>query len=555
MKTRLMLNILFAVISVAVLILPACAPAATPAPVQVQSKPGATSALAQAPRAAQPTQAPAAPGAFAATPIPVAVVRRPGSQVIVTPSYQTPNPDLPPESWPADMFFRQYGVNPLMDTQEEHLSTFAMDVDTASYTLMRKYITDGRLPPPESVRVEEYVNYFNYDYPGPETGAFAIHLEGAPSPFREGYYVLRVGLQGKRIDASQRKDAVLTFLIDVSGSMGDNNKLETVKQALGMLVNELRPSDTVGIVVFTTQAREVLQPTSASEKSRIVSVINSLRPENSTNVQDGLTLAYKMASRAYRKGLINHVVLCSDGVANVAGTSADTILAQAKEYATRDITLSTVGVGMGNYNDVILEQLADKGNGNYSYVDTLEQAHRVFVENLTGTLQVIAKDAKVQVDFNPAVVSRFRLIGYENRAIENKDFRNDTVDAGEVGAGHNVTALYEVKFKDQVAPSQQGNALIVYVRYQDIETGQVREINQTFARAQFASSFEATSPHFKLAAAVAEYAEILRNSYWAKGSSLENVQGLAQRVKQALPGDKDVAELVDLVSRASRLRR
>jgi Ca-activated chloride channel family protein len=368
--------------------------------------------------------------------------------------------------------------------------------------------------------------------------------------------LLRVGLQGKRIDASQRKDAVLTFLIDVSGSMGDNNKLETVKKALGMLVDELRPTDTVGIVVFTTQAREALQPTAGSEKSRIMSVINSLRPENSTNVQDGLSLAYKMASRAYRKGLINHVILCSDGVANVGGTSADAILAQAKEYATRDITLSTVGVGMGNYNDVILEQLADKGNGNYAYVDTLDQAYRVFVENLTGTLQVIAKDAKVQVDFNPAVISRFRLIGYENRAIANQDFRNDTVDAGEVGAGHNVTALYEVKFRDEVAPSAgaQGNALVVYVRYQDIETRQVREINQTFARTQFSSSFDATSPRFKLAAAVAEYAEILRNSYWAKGSGLESVQGLAQRVRQALPNDEDVTEFADLVSRASRLR-
>jgi len=209
---------------------------------------------------------------------------------------------------------------------------------------------------------------------------------------------------------------------------------------------------------------------------------------------------------------------------------------------------------MGNYNDVILEQLADKGNGNYAYVDTLEQAHRVFVENLTGMLQVIAKDAKVQVDFNPAVISRFRLIGYENRAIENKDFRNDAVDAGEVGAGHNVTALYEVKFKDKVPPSQQGNALIVYVRYQDVETGQVREINQTFGRAQFASAFDAASPRFKLAAAVAEYAEILRASYWAKGSSLENVQGLAQRVRQSLPNDKDVAEFAQLVSRASQLR-
>jgi Ca-activated chloride channel family protein len=541
--------------SIAALTLSACGAAATPAPVQVQGKSAATSAPAQPRQVAQPTQAPAAPFAAAPTPIPVAVLARPGSQVIVTPSYQTPNPDLPPESWPADMFFKHYGVNPLIDTREEHLSTFAMDVDTASYTLMRKYITDGHLPPADSVRVEEYVNYFNYDYPSPETGAFAIHLEGSPSPFREGYYLLRVGLQGRRIDASQRKDAVLTFLIDVSGSMGDNNKLETVKQALGMLVDELRPTDTVGIVVFTTQAREALQPTAASEKSRIMSVINSLRPENSTNVQDGLSLAYKMASRAYRKGLINHVILCSDGVANVGGTNANAILAQAKEYATRDITLSTVGVGMGSYNDVILEQLADKGNGNYAYVDTLDQAYRVFVENLTGTLQVIAKDAKVQVDFNPAVISRFRLIGYENRAIANQDFRNDTVDAGEVGAGHNVTALYEVKFRDEVAPSQQGNALIVYVRYQDIETRQVREINQTFARTQFARAFDATSPHFKLAAAVAEYAEILRNSYWARGSSLESVQGLAQRMRQALPNDEDVSEFADLVSRASRLRR
>jgi Ca-activated chloride channel family protein len=497
-----------------------------------------------------PTRAPAPASAptAALTPKPVSVQSRQVSQVVVTPPK-----DLPPEAWPVDMFFKAYGVNPLINTSEEHLSTFAMDVDTASYTVMRRYLNDGHLPPAESVRVEEYVNYFNYDYPSPETGAFAIHLEGAPSSFREGYYLLRVGLQGKRIDASQRKDAMLTFVIDVSGSMGDNGKLEMVKQALEMLVNELRPTDQVGIVVFTTHARVVLQPTYASDKSEIMAAIRTLRPEASTNVEEGLTLGYAMASRAFRTSAINHVILCSDGVANVGDTNADAILQQAKEFAGRNITLSTVGVGMGNYNDVLLEQLADKGNGNYSYVDTLEQAHRVFVENLTGTLQVIAKDAKVQVDFNPAVISRFRLIGYENRAIENQDFRNDTVDAGEVGAGHNVTALYEVKFKDEVPPSQQGNALIVYVRYQDVETGKVREINQTFARTQFASSFDVTSPRFKLAAAVAEYAEILRQSYWAKGSSLENVLGLAQRVKQALPNDKDVAEFAQLVSRASQL--
>jgi Ca-activated chloride channel family protein len=563
MKTRLMLNIALVFVSIVALTLAACgAPAASPT-VQVQSR---ATALAAAPtaappmKAAEPTRAaaPTSPPAAtrAPTPQPVAVVVRPvsGSPVTVTPPSQAPK-DVPPESMPADMFFKAYGVNPFLDTREEHLSTFAMDVDTASYTLMRKFINDGRLPPADSVRVEEYVNYFSYEYPSPETGAFAIHLEGAPSLFGEGYYLLRVGLQGRRVLAEQRKDAVLTFLIDVSGSMADGNRLETVKKALGMLVKELHPTDQVGIVVFSTQARTVMQTTPASNSSAIMSAINSLRPENTTNVEAGLTLAYQMASRAFRPGAINHVILCSDGVANVGNTNADVILRQAKEYAGRDITLSTVGVGMGNYNDVILEQLADKGNGNYSYVDTMEQAYRVFVENLTSTLQVIAKDAKVQVDFNPAVVGRFRLIGYENRAVENQDFRNDTVDAGEVGAGHNVTALYEVKFRDEVAPSQQGNALIVYVRYQDPESGKVREINQTFARTQFASSFDATTPRFKLAAAVTEYAEILRQSYWAKGSSLESVLGLAQRVKQALSEDKDVAEFVQLVSRASQLRR
>ncbi len=556
MKTRSMLAVVSVCISIVVLLLPACAPAAapTPAPVAVQGAPTSAPAAKAVEKVVQATRAPEAPSlataAPVATPKPVSVEGKPVSQIVGTPPR-----DLPPESWPRDMFFKEYGVNPLMDTSEEHLSTFAMDVDTASYTLMRKFITDGKLPPAESVRVEEYVNYFRYNYPSPETGAFAIHLEGAPSPFGEGYHLLRVGLQGKRIDPSQRKDAVLTFLIDVSGSMRDGGRLETVKKALEMLVNELRPTDQVGIVVFTTSAREVLQPTNASNKSAILSAIRPLQPENSTNVEAGLSLAYKMASRAYRKGAINHIILCSDGVANTASTSANAILAQAKEYATRDITLSTVGVGMGNYNDVILEQLADKGNGNYAYVDTLEQAHRVFVENLTGMLQVIAKDAKVQVDFNPAVISRFRLIGYENRAVENQDFRNDTVDAGEVGAGHNVTALYEVKFRDDAPVSQQGNALVVYVRYQDVETGKVREVNQTFGRTQFGNSFDKATPSFRLAAAVAEYAEILRGSYWAKGSSLENVQGLAQRVKQAWSDDKDVIEFVDLVSRASRLRR
>jgi len=557
MKTRLIANTLLACTSILALVLAACAPAATPtsaptaapAAIKQQVAPAATQAPAAPP--AQPTKAPEPTRVAAAT----ATAHGPA----ITQSDTGPSADVatPPagaatpsaEQMPPDMFFKTYGVNPFVDARQDHLSTFAMDVDTASYALARRYIMEGHLPPAEAVRVEEFVNYFKYDYPSPETGAFAIHLEGAPSPFGEGYYLLRVGLQGRRISAEQRKDAVLTFVIDVSGSMGDGGRLEMVKKALGMLVKELRPTDQVGLVVYSTQARVVLQPTSASETDVIMAAINSLRPENTTNAEAGLRLGYQMASGAFRSNAINHVILCSDGVANVGQTGPDAILREIKEYAGRDITLSTVGVGMGNYNDVLLEQLADKGNGNYAYVDTLEQAHRVFVQNLTGMLQVIARDAKVQVDFDPAVVSRYRLIGYENRDVADQDFRNDAVDAGEVGAGHNVTALYEVKLN----ANAQGNALTVYVRYENPETKQVDEIKQGFARSQFAGHFEATSPRFQLAAAVAEYAEILRQSYWAKDDNLENVQGLAQRVKQALPNDADVAEFAQLVSRASQL--
>ncbi len=558
MKTRLIINVLLACTSILALALAACAPAAMPVPasaptdapaaIKQQPAPAATQAPAIPP--AQPTKAPEptrAPAATAARGPAITQSDTGPSADVATPLAGAATPSA--EQMPPDMFFETYGVNPFVDARQDHLSTFAMDVDTASYALARRYVMDGHLPPAEAVRVEEFVNYFKYDYPSPETGAFAIHLEGAPSPFGEGYYLLRVGLQGRRVSAEQRKDTVLTFVIDVSGSMGDWGRLEMVKKALGMLVKELRPTDQVGLVVYSTQARVVLRPTSASEADVIMAAINSLRPENTTNAEAGLRLGYQMASGAFRSNAINHVILCSDGVANVGQTGPDAILREIKEYAGRDITLSTVGVGMGNYNDVLLEQLADKGNGNYAYVDTLEQAHRVFVQNLAGMLQIIAKDAKVQVDFSPAVVSRYRLIGYENRDVADQDFRNDSVDAGEVGAGHNVTALYEVKLN----ANAQGNALTVYVRYENPETKQVNEIKQGLARSQFASRFEATSPRFQLAAAVAEYAEILRQSYWANGSNLQSVQELAQRVKQALPNDADVAEFAQLVSRTSQL--
>jgi len=292
-----------------------------------------------------------------------------------------------------------------------------------------------------------------------------------------------------------------------------------------------------------------MEPTPASEAETILAAIDRLQPDGSTNAEEGLVLGYKMAAQHFKVGGINRVILCSDGVANVGRTGPDSILAQIRDYAAQGIALSTVGFGMGNYNDVLMEQLADDGDGNYAYVDTLAEAERVFVENLTGTLQTIAQEAKIQVDFNPEVVSRYRLLGYENRDVADEDFRNDDVDAGEVGAGHSVTALYELKFH----PDAQGRALTAHVRYEDPDTGEVTEVARDMDRGDFRPTFAEMPARFRLVAAVAEYAEILRHSYWAKQGSLAAVSELARQVADELPNDPDVAEFADLVARAGQI--
>ena len=469
--------------------------------------------------------------------------------------------ELPNDEPYDSMFFEGYGVNPFIDTEDDPLSTFAMDVDTASYSIARRYIGEGHLPPKDAIRVEEFVNYFDVSYPDPEEGqgAFAVHLEGAPSVFGgERYYLLRVGIQGRHIHVEDRKDAVLTFVIDVSGSMDRENRLGLVKRSLRLLVDQLGPRDKVGIVVYGDRARTVLQPTSARNRDKILRAIDGLRSNGSTYAEEGLREGYRMANRAFQQGAINRVILCSDGVANVGRTGADSILKVISEYAGREITLSTVGFGLGNYNDVLMEQLADKGNGNYAYVDTLEEAERIFVENLTGTLQVIARDSKIQVEFDPAIVSRYRLLGYENRAVADEDFRDDTVDAGEVGAGHQVTALYEVKFHPDASERDlSGCALTVRIRYQDPDSLLVHEVAREMWRADFRASAADTSPSFRLMAAVAEYAEILRGSYWAQESQLEDVLDLARSAASELDEyedlEDDVREFIWLVSQANEL--
>ncbi len=525
----------------------ACGAAATPAPPPAATQPPAYLPEAPADKSNSYQPAPQIPAA----PYPTAQAQ---AQAPGLPSLNQGAVQHSSKSEPYDMFFQDYGVNPSIDTEDDHLSTFAMDVDTGSYTIMRNYLSEGNLPPEDSVRVEEYVNYFEQGYPNPPAHqAFGINIDGAPSPFdeMENTRMLRIGIQGYAVPDEERKDASLTFVIDVSGSMNMDNRLGLVKRSLEMLVEQLRPQDRVSIVVYGTFAHVVLEPTYGSNREAILDAIYSLQPEGVTNAEAGLRLGYKMAMRAFNREGINRVILCSDGVANFGETSSEAILSEVRRYVDQGITLTTVGFGMDNYNDVLMEQLADNGDGFYAYVDTPKEARRLFIRNLTSTLQVIALNAKVQVDFNPGVVSEYRLVGFENRAVEDEQFRDNRVDAGEVGAGHSVTALYEIKLN----PEAYGKVATVFVRWEDPETHQVTEISRDFALRQIAPRFSAADPYFQRAVVVAQYAEILRHSYWAQGSSLGRVYDQVLQVAERLPGDDDMNELVDLVGKARHLQR
>ncbi len=453
----------------------------------------------------------------------------------------------PPPETDANIEPPQVEVNPYTLASEDNLSTFALDVDTASYSAARNYLNDGALPPPDAVRVEEFVNYFDYDYSQPVESDFGIYVDAVASPLHApDTQIVRVGIQGREIDAGDRKDAMLTFVIDVSGSMAEPNRLPLVKESLRLLVEELRPTDQVAVVVYGDTARTVLEPTSGSERETIMRAIEGLQNEGSTNAEAGLRMGYQLASDHFGVGQINRVILCSDGVANVGATDPDAIRQSIRDYAAQGVLLTTVGFGMGDYNDYLMEQLADDGNGNYAYVDDIDEAQRIFVENLTGMLQVIAKDAKVQVEFNPDVVAQYRLLGYENRAVADEDFRNDQVDAGEIGAGHNVTALYEVVLTGQ----GEGTALTVQMRYANPESGEVIELAQPLASADFGADMAEAAPHLKLAIAVAAFAEHLRGSGYVAERPLADVLAIAEEAATQLPNDADAQEFVELVRRA-----
>ncbi len=449
--------------------------------------------------------------------------------------------------------YTNYGVNGMTDAAVDHLSTFAIDVDTASYAIARRKIIEGALPPAAAVRVEEFVNYFKYDYAGP-TGdlPFAVHMDAAPSPFAapsdRGRHLLRIGVQAKQLANSERKPAHLVFLVDVSGSMSSPDKLGLAKRALRILVDNLRDGDTVALVTYAGNTRVVLEPTGLGDKARIVGAIEDLTSGGSTAMESGLQLAYGLAAKKLSKDSVSRVIVLSDGDANVGNSSHEQILETIGGFVKEGVTLSTVGVGMGNYKDTMMEQLANKGNGNYFYIDGLSQAKRVFQEQLGGTLEVVAKDVKVQVDFDPKVVKKYRLVGYENRDIADADFRNDRVDAGEIGAGHTVTAIYEVELADAKPAAPLA---IVRLRHKAPAGTKATENAFVFDAAHLHGSFEAAPADFRFATAVASGAELLRGSEYASRYTMDDVIRIA---RAANPGDTpERNEFIELMSSARPL--
>ena len=461
-------------------------------------------------------------------------------------------PHAPDQTRFEDNTFRDYGYRDFVEARHDPLSTFALDVDTGSYSVMRRWLDEGVLPPIESVRPEEYVNAFHYDYRAPRRG-LDLTIDGGPSPFDADNYLVRVGVQGEVVEDADRASAALTFVVDTSGSMDRDDRLGLVKRSLAILVDELEDGDTVAIVTYDSDAGIVLQPTDVRYRDEILDAIDELRPGGSTNLEAGLRTGYGLAGEAFRGHGINRVVLASDGVANV-GIIDPTALAQViSEDADRGIDLVTVGFGMGNYNDVTMEQLADQGDGFYAYVDTDDEAERLFEDQLTATLLTIAKNAKIHVEFDSDVVAAYRLIGFENRGVHDSDFRNDTVDAGELGAGHQVTAIYEVELETEAEVDDRAELGEVFLRWEDPDTGEVGEIDDEIRLGDIERDWSDTPVDFQLATVVATFAEVMRDNPYADRIDIEELSEEANHLAGAID-DRDVDDLATLIELAAQLR-
>jgi Ca-activated chloride channel family protein len=500
----------------------------------------------------------------------------PAEAFSVSPGTAAPPPVAAPGSGPGQQGDRfAYQVeNDFQATTDKPLSTFSIDVDTASYSKVRQYVMQqNSLPPADAVRIDEFVNYFRYDYAPPTDGRpIAIHAESTSCPWRPEHRLVRIGIRGRDL-GTDRPACNLVFLVDVSGSMDEPNRLPLVKRGLEMIIDRLDERDRVAIVYYASSAGIALRSTPASEKQTIRGALNQLHAGGSTNGGDGISLAYRLALENFREGGVNRVLLCTDGDFNVGVTSPGDLVRLAAQHARQNVFLTVLGFGIGNHNDALLEQISNQANGNYAFIDNWSEARKVLVRQISGTLVAIAKDVKVQVEFNPARASAYRLIGYEDRQLADRDFNDDRKDAGDMGAGHCVTALYEVVPADDASEARpnidplkyQANLdgfekepwkpesremLTVKVRYKHPEGN--RSDKLSLALADEGKSFENASPDFRFAAAVAAFGMRLRNSPYLKGMNYHDILQIAEEAR-GRDGQGDQADFAELVARTSEL--
>lgn len=457
--------------------------------------------------------------------------------------------------------------NRFRETSTHPLSTFSVDVDGASYSNVRRFLNQGLLPPAGSVRVEELINYFHYDYPQPEgDDPFSINTELAECPWNKNNKLAMIGLQGKKIATENLPASNLVFLIDVSGSMEDENKLPLVKSSLKLLIEQLREQDRVAIVVYAGSAGLVLAPMTGDKKQKIRDALDQLHAGGSTAGGEGIQLAYKVAKENFKKDGNNRVIICTDGDFNVGASSDAALVDMIEKERESGVYLTVLGYGMGNYKDNKMQQLADKGNGNHAYIDNIDEAKKVLVNEFGGTLFTIAKDVKLQVEFNPAYVRAYRLVGYENRMLNNQDFNNDKKDAGEIGSGHTVTALYEIipvgvesefiegtdelKYQQTARKNTSNELMTVKFRYKKPDGDKSLLIVHPVKE----NASQSVSENFRLVTAVAQFGMLLSNSEFKQASSFASAQSLATG---AIGSDEEGyrAEFISLISKAKKLSR
>lgn len=473
---------------------------------------------------------------------------------------------MPPTNWNTENYatIRENGYK---NVRMNPLSTFSIDVDNASYSNVRRYINQGELPPIDAVRVEEMLNYFNYDYPEPEgEHPFSVSTELSACPWNTEHYLMHIGLKGKSIDKSELPPSNLVFLLDVSGSMGAPNKLPLLKRAFKLLVNEMRPNDRVAIVVYAGAAGKVLDSTPGNQKKEILEALEKLSAGGSTAGGEGLKLAYKIARENFIEKGNNRIILATDGDFNVGVSSTSEMERLVEKERENGVFITVLGFGMGNIKDDKMETIADKGNGNYAYIDNIQEARKVFITEFGGTLFTIAKDVKFQLEFNPAQVKAYRLVGYENRLLNDEDFNDDTKDAGEMGAGHTVTALYEIipagsdedvpsvdplKYQDakSVSGKVSNKLLTIKLRYKQPD-GNKSKLLELPVKNKLDKN---TSENYRFSAAVASFGMLLRGSEFMGNTTIGSVLDLAKNAK----GEDDEgyrAEFIQLVKTVNDLQ-